>query len=114
MMREPHRSHASMKKFLVLYSSSMSARDQMSKLPPDQAKKSMEAWTAWMKKAEKAIIDGGSPLAAVGTAPGKLGGYSIYQAESEKALEQLLKDHPHRMAPHATIEVYEFLHMPGM
>lgn len=103
-----------MKKFLVLYSSSMSARDQMTKVTPDQAKKGMEAWTAWMKKAETAIVDGGSPLAPVGSAPSKLGGYSIYQAESEKALEQLLKDHPHRMSPNATIEVYEFLKMPGM
>jgi hypothetical protein len=102
-----------MKKFLVLYSSSMSAREQM-KVPPEQAKKGMEAWMSWMKKAEKAIVDGGSPLAPVGAAPGKLGGYSIYQAESEQALEQLLKDHPHRMSPNATIEVYEFLKMPGM
>jgi hypothetical protein len=41
-------------------------------------------------------------------------GYSILQAESKDALMALLKNHPHFMAPGASIEVFEFLPMPGM
>jgi hypothetical protein len=103
-----------MKKFLVLYTSSKSAKEQMASSSPELAKKGMEAWMAWMNKAGKAIVDGGAPLAPVGSASAKIGGYSVLQAESEQALEQLLKEHPHRMAPGAAIEVHEFLSMPGM
>jgi hypothetical protein len=103
-----------MKKFLVLYTGSKSAKEQMAQSTPEQGKKGMEMWMAWMKKAGPALVDGGAPLAPVGSASAKIGGYSILQAESEKALEQLLKEHPHRMAPGATIEVHEFLSMPGM
>jgi hypothetical protein len=43
-----------------------------------------------------------------------LGGYSVLQAESKEALVAMLKDHPHFMTPDGTIEVVEFLPMPGM
>jgi hypothetical protein len=33
-----------MKKFLVLYRSTMSAKEQMMKVDPEQAKASMDAW----------------------------------------------------------------------
>ena len=36
------------------------------------------------------------------------------QAESLDALRALLDRHPHLMLPGATIEVHEFLSMPGM
>jgi hypothetical protein len=36
------------------------------------------------------------------------------QAESKDAVLSLLKGHPHFMAPGASIEVHEFLPMPGM
>src|SRR5690349_15159552 len=103
-----------MKKFLVLYMSSASAREQMAKSTPEQAKAGMEMWMKWMKKAGPAIVDGGAPVSPVGSASPKIGGYSILQAESAKALEKLLEDHPHRMAPDGTLEVHEFLPMPGM
>ncbi|HWE24634.1 MAG TPA: hypothetical protein VG496_11920 [Myxococcales bacterium] len=45
---------------------------------------------------------------------GKAAGFSILQAESTEHVQQLLKDQPHFKAPGASIEVLEFLSMPGM
>lgn len=103
-----------MKKFLILYLSSVSAKDQMAQSTPEQAKAGMELWMAWSKKAGSAIIDMGSPLGPVGSSNSKVGGYSILQAESSQAIEALLKEHPHRKAPGASIEIHEFLKLPGM
>jgi hypothetical protein len=109
-----------MKKFLVLYGSSVPAAEQMAKASPDQRKGGMDAWMAWARKAGPAIIDLGSPLGsatAVKTsskpASANVTGFSILQAESAKALAELLKDHPHLHAPGASIEVLEFLAIPG-
>ena len=43
-----------------------------------------------------------------------LGGYSILQAESKEAAAEALKNHPHFMMPGASIEVLEFMAIPGM
>jgi len=43
-----------------------------------------------------------------------IGGFSILQAESREALTAVLNEHPHFMMPGATIEVHEFLPIPGM
>jgi hypothetical protein len=111
-----------MKKFLVIYSSSVSATDQMSKASPDQAKAGMDAWMAWAKKAGPAIVDFGTPVGNaanvvkgdVAKTDSKVGGFSILQAESAKALAALLKEHPHFHAPGGTIEIHEYLPLPGM
>ena len=112
-----------MKKFLVLYQSTVSAAEQMKHATPEQAKAGMEAWMAWAGRAGTGIVDMGSPLAAAakldksGQATGAgspVGGFSILQAESKETVLDLLKNHPHFMAPGASIEVFEFLPMPGM
>jgi hypothetical protein len=111
-----------MKKFLVIYGSTVSAREQMARATPEQAKAGMAAWMAWSQKAGAAIVDLGAPVGnPVRISGGKaadsqseIGGFSILQAESRDAVTALLKDHPHFMAPGATIEVHEFLAMPGM
>jgi hypothetical protein len=100
-----------MKKFMVLYCSTSTAQEQMAKSSPEQGKAAMEMWMAWMKQVGSALVDGGSPLQ--GTNP-KVGGFSIMQGESAKHVETLLKDHPHKHAPGATFEIYEFLQIPGM
>ena len=111
-----------MKKFLVLYTSSVSAVEQMSKVSPEQAKAGMDLWMSWAKQAAKSILDMGAPLGnAVRVAPEsvrpsetKITGFSILQGESIKAVGESLKNHPHFKAPGASIEVLEFLSMPGM
>ena len=111
-----------MKKYLVLYKSSVSAIEQMAKASPEQAKAGMDLWMSWSKKAGSAIVDLGAPLGnpikVAGGSSSKsdsnVTGFSILQADSSKAILDLLKDHPHFKAPGASIEVLEFLPMPGM
>ena len=51
-----------MTKFMVLYRSSTSARDQMASASPEQMKAGMEAWMHWAGKAGDAVVDLGAPL----------------------------------------------------
>jgi hypothetical protein len=111
------------KKFLVLYQSTVPASEQMKQATPEQAKAGMDAWMSWAGRAGSGLVDMGSPVAATATLSGPaqiaagsspVGGYSILQAESKDALMGLMKNHPHFMAPGASIEVLEFLPMPGM
>ena len=112
-----------MKKFLVLYQATVPVSEQMKNATAEQAKAGMDAWMSWAGRVGSGIVDMGSPVAAAakvtgstqtGTANGQVGGYSILQAESKDGLMGLLKNHPHFMAPGASIEVFEFLPMPGM
>jgi hypothetical protein len=100
-----------MKKFIVLYVSSVSAKDQMTNATPEMSKAGMEQWMAWMQKVGSALVDGGSPLSGPNQ---KIGGYSILQGESLAHVEAMMKDHPHRHAPGASVEIYEALKLPGM
>jgi hypothetical protein len=110
-----------MKKFLVLYKSSVPASEQMKGATPEQMKAGMDLWMAWAKKAGNAIVDLGSPVGnpmkltggSVAPSDSQDGGFSILQADSSKKLAELLKDHPHFKAPGASIETFEFLQMPG-
>jgi hypothetical protein len=95
----------------------------MKSVTPEQAKSGMEAWMSWAGQVGSGIVDMGSPVAAAArlNGPGQVaavnsqvGGYSILQGVSKDALMNLLKNHPHFMAPGASIEVFEFLPMPGM
>ena len=70
------------------------------------------------------MVDLGSPIAAsgsVGTSSSAgtsenahVGGYSIMQADSADALKELLEDHPNLMLEGSSIEIFEFLELPGM
>ena len=110
-----------MTKFMVLYKSAMSAQEQMSAGTPEQAQAGMDAWMAWAAKAGDAVVDLGSPLAeaahvgpgSAGADPLHIGGFSILQAESADALTSVLDGHPH-LESGGSIEVLEFLSMPGM
>jgi hypothetical protein len=112
-----------MKKFLVLYQSSVPASEQVKNATPAQAKAGMDAWMAWAGRAGSGIVDMGSPVATTMRLSGptqvvngnaQVGGYSILQAESKDAMMALLSNHPHFMSPGASIEVFEFLPIPGM
>jgi len=111
-----------MGKFLVLYNSQMSAAEVMANATPEEAKAGMDAWMAWAGQAGDAVVDLGVPLgdsrhleggsAADGSNPAS--GYSILEADSLDAAAGLVKDHPHLTVPGNTIDVLEFLPMPGM
>jgi hypothetical protein len=111
-----------MKKFLVLYRAPNSSFEQMMKATPEQQKAGMDAWMAWGKKAQSAIVDMGGPLGknvrvtnlGSAAASNDLGGYSIMQAESKEKLAETLKGHPHFMTPEGFIDVVEIMPIPGM
>jgi hypothetical protein len=112
-----------MKKFLVLYKAPTSAFEQMKQATPEQQKAGMDAWMAWSKSAASSIVDMGAPLGkslrvtkggAASATSNDLGGFSILQAESKEALAEKLKGHPHFMMPDGSIEIIDFMPMPGM
>ena len=83
---------------------------------------SMAEWMAWRDEAVKTVgFDFGMPLQGVNqiTAEGiqasssNISGYSTMEGDKDTIME-LLKSHPHLKRPNATIEVLEFLPMPGM
>jgi hypothetical protein len=110
-----------MTKFMVLYRSAVSARDQMTSTTPEQAQAGMEAWMAWAAKAGDAIVDLGAPLeSAAHVGPGstaegaaQVTGFSILQAESADELTALLNEHPHLHMAGSSIDALELIPMPG-
>jgi hypothetical protein len=113
-----------MKKFMVLYMAPPESFAQMMRqATPEQQRKGMDAWMAWMNKHSNAIVDGGAPLGKArrvdtkGSSDTKnsLGGYSIVQANSHDEAAKLFgSDHPHLHMPGAWIEITEIMPIPGM
>ena len=107
-----------MKKFLVLYEAPTTAMEQMAKATPEQAKQGMDLWMKWKNANEKGIVDLGAPLGnGVHLKKGPSSpvvGYSIIQAASMDAAKKMVENHPHFHTQGGSIEVLEFLPMPGM
>src|SRR5215469_9718465 len=109
-----------MSKFMILYRSSVSARDQLSTATPEQQQAGMDAWRVWAEKTGYAIADLGAPLAHTShVGPGKAGtdevtGYSILTAGSADEVGTLLDGHPHLGMPGASIEVLELIPIGDM
>lgn len=111
-----------MTKYLLLYMSPVTPQDQMANASPEEGQAGMEAWNAWAGRAGSSLVDFGSPIAAAGSvgagggveSDGRyVGGFSIMEADSADALKGLLADHPHLMLDGASIDVFEFLELPG-
>ena len=111
-----------MEKFLVLYNSPTPAAEMMASVTPEQAEAGMAEWTAWAEKNGAAIVDLGVPLGSgrhlepgsTSAGSNQATGYSIIQAESLDAATKVVEDHPHFHTPGGTIDVLEFLQIPGM
>ncbi len=110
-----------MKKFVVLARASKSAMEQMKNVSPEDAKKGMEQWMIWAKKAGDGLVDLGSPLgngqvlSESGSSPSDadIVGYMILQAKDMDGALDMLKDHPHLgWAEGCNLEVYESLPLP--
>lgn len=98
-----------MTKFLVLYRAPASAHEQMASATPEQMQAGMQEWMNWAGKAGPAVVDLGAPLAG----DGDISGFSILESDSRATIDDLLADHPHRHMPGASIDVLEFMPMPG-
>jgi len=112
-----------MSKFMILYRSPVSAREQLAGATPEQQQAGMEAWRVWAEKTDYAIADLGAPLAhTTHVGPGTTGtggtdevtGYSILNAGSADEVETLLNGHPHLAMPGASIEVLELIPIGDM
>ncbi|HEY3143299.1 MAG TPA: hypothetical protein VGJ86_19320 [Acidimicrobiales bacterium] len=111
-----------MTKFMVLYKAPTSAAEMMASSSPEEAQAGMAAWMAWSEKVGEALIDFGSPLADVASLRGgtagegesQATGFSVLDADSRDTVVGLLEDHPHLQMPGASIDVLEFLPVPGM
>jgi hypothetical protein len=109
------------KRFMVVYNSSISAMEQMAGSTPEQRQEGMEAWMAWGQKAGDAIVDFGAPIQAsaritpngVGAGDSQASGYSILQGNSADEINALIENHPHLKMPGASIDVLELLPVPG-
>ncbi len=108
-----------MKKFIVIYYAPTSAVEEMANASPEDMKKGMEPWMAWIGKCGDALVDIGSPLGNGvkllkdgGSTPSdsNVTGYSILQAEDMEGAKALLQDHPHlTWGEGCEIEVHESL-----
>ena len=111
-----------MKKYLVLYHAPASASEQMAKATPEQAKAGMDLWMKWSTKNASAIVDLGAPLGgaknvqprSASDSKSNVVGYSLIQGESMEAATRVLAEHPHFHTPGGSIELFEFLPIPGM
>lgn len=106
-----------MKKFIALYYAPAAAMAASAQASDEQKAEGMKAWFAWKDQHENQIVDFGAPslpglrLNADGDwqpAGTEIGGYSLVQADSLEAAQQLFSGHPHlHWAPGCSIELAE-------
>ena len=110
-----------MKKFLVIYHATASAREQTASFSAEEMKKGMESWMEWAERTGSSLVDFGSPvmggqkLSKSGSSPSdkEVIGYSILQAEDMEAAKALLEGHPHlEWTAGCEIEVHESMPPP--
>lgn len=111
-----------MPKYIILYSSSEDPVTMMSSASPEQMQSSMAEWTKWRDEASQEFsVDFGLPFHAIAkvdttgvtNSDSHNSGYSILEGDKDKIIEKL-KRHPQLKRPGATIDVFEFLAMPGL
>lgn len=110
-----------MSKYLVLYRAPASAAEQMANATPEQMQAGMEAWMTWAGRAGDALVDLGAPLGngeqisgdGGSSAAGDVTGFSVLESDSRDAAAALLREHPHLHTPGGSIELLEFLPLPG-
>jgi len=108
-----------MTKFLLTYTASTSAAEQMQNSDPASAQAEMDAWTAWGKRCGAHLVDFGAQLgsaqtvssAGVSPGTGNITGYSLLEADSMDAAVALLDGHPYFADPGCAIDVHESLPM---
>ena len=98
-----------MSRFLVTYHGSGMPDD------PAMLEQAKAAFGAWVQEAGSAIVDPGAPVMMVGQVsnetaadPAEIGGYSIIEADSPQAAEDVLRSHPY-VARGGTLQVNQIV-----
>lgn len=109
-----------MKKFLALYRMDMDAmRKMMTETSPEDRKKGMDEWNAWMQANANIFADMGGPTGkntqvtptGASEVSNDIGGDSIVQAASKEEAIEKLKGNPHFQMPGAVIDIAEIVSM---
>jgi hypothetical protein len=111
-----------MAKYIIIYSSSEDPLAMMNNATPEQMQASMAEWTRWRNEAvQEFSVEFGMPFHAIAKldsdgvtdSDSHNSGYSILEGDKDKIIEKL-RSHPQLKRPGATIDVFEFLAMPGL
>ena len=114
-----------MKKFLVLYLMPSAGMEAWMQLDPavrqaDEDKMKAE-WDVWMKEHQNAIKETAGAgktqrltKDGVETIKNDIMLFSLVEAESEEAVAEMFKNHPHFQIPDASIEIMPANYMAGM
>jgi len=112
-----------MKKYIVIYHSTVSSADQMKNMRPEDVQAEMAKWMKWATQCGSALVDMGAPLGAslslASDGSSKLRtehvvGYSILEAENMDEAKKLLENHPHFTSGECSIAIHEAMPLPGM
>ena len=110
-----------MTKFLLAYTATASAAEEMQNGDPAGAQEEMDKWTAWAARCGEHLVDFGTPLghaqtvsiagAGPASASAIITGYSLLEADSMDAAVALLAGHPYFATPGYAIHAYESMPM---
>ena len=116
-----------MKTFLAVFVGSVAAMDAWKKMDDAERKPKemagVQAWHAWVKANEGAIVEMGGPLGktkrvskqGIVDTRNEMGAYIAVQAESHEDAAKMFENHPHfTIFPGDAVEVMERLPIPNM
>lgn len=111
-----------MSRFLILFNAAEPMAEFMTRSTPEERQAGLDAWMKWKEEAEKTVkFEFGAVVTAAGriegteviASPNQASNYAFAEAQSKDIVESALKNHPHLKRPNASIDVLEFLSMPG-
>lgn len=115
-----------MKKFLAVFVAPIASYDkmkaEMATKSPEELKKGMDGWMAWMERHKAEIIDPGAPVGSakrvteggnIEDTRNEIGGYMLIQANSADEAAAIFKDSPHFGFSDGAVEVMEIMQMPS-
>jgi hypothetical protein len=109
-------------KFMALYMAPAASIAEMMQGTEQDMKDGMAAWNDWSEKNRKAIDDMGAPLGKTRTVSAsgvkdtknEVTGFSIVEADSHDAAAKMFAGHPHLQIKGATIDIMNYVDIPGM
>lgn len=111
-----------MSRFLILFNAPEPMSEFMVRSTPEERQAGLEAWTKWKADAEKTIkFEFGAVVQAfqriqkgeLEVSPNQATNYAFAETGSKDEVVKALENHPHLQREGATIDILEFLVMPG-